>query len=95
MPAARAAAEDLAVVLDREVVAAPFLGFDARPIDAQPVVGEPVLRVQLEVLGEARAESVAVAARRNPARAFPRVPVGCGAAPSACVADARGAPPES
>ena len=44
MPALAGRAQHLAVVLDRRGVAAPLLGLDARPLDREAVVGEPVLR---------------------------------------------------
>src|SRR5262249_21378186 len=53
-----------------------LLGLDARPLDRQAVVGEPVRGVQREVVGVPVREPVAVTATGHDARPFERVPVG-------------------
>ena len=87
--------EHLAVVLDRRGVAPAFLGLDARPLDRQPVVRQAVLRVELEVLGIARAEPVAVTRRRHPPRPLHRVPVGRGRGAFGLRRRRTGTPPEA
>ncbi len=74
-PARAGGRQHLAVVLDRGVVAPALLGFDARPLDREAVVAQPVLRVQLEVLGVPGAEVVPGSCRRHAPRPFERVPV--------------------
>src|SRR5207244_2416436 len=64
-------------MLDGRRVAPTLLGLDARPLDREAMVGEPVLRVQREVVRKPSREAVAVAARWHRAAALEREPVGC------------------
>ena len=67
--------EDRAVALDLLLGVLPLLGLEPVPVERQPVVGEPVLGVEREVLGVPGGEPVPVTGARRPSRLLPRVPV--------------------
>ena len=74
-PASRPAWQDRPVALDLLLGVVALARLEAVPVERQPVVREPVLGVQREVLGVARGEAVPVTRARRSPRALPRLPV--------------------
>ena len=83
-----------AVVLDGAGVVHTGFGFDARPFDRQPMVGEAEAREQPKVLRVPSGETVAVARDRRSTCPFPVPPVRCRCGALALCRRRAGAPHE-
>src|SRR5262249_46073881 len=87
--------QDAEVVLDRLRIALAFLGLDPCPLDREPVMCEAVRRVQLEVLGVSRRESVPVTRRRYFAQPLASEPIPRRCPPLRLRRGRAGSPPET
>ena len=92
-PASRPAVQHPAQVGHLVLVPAALGGLETRPFDGQPVVRDPVLGQQREVVGVPGAKPVAVARWRHPPLGLPPRPVGPRGGALALGGGGGGAPP--